>query len=57
VPACEIVDFDLLLERESYNIFLGLYNQYLVRYQEKDDPFQAYTIKDTIFLDFPIMAL
>ena len=32
IPACEIIDFDLELEKENYNIILGLYSQYLLRY-------------------------
>ena len=36
--ACEILDFDLYPDRESQNIILGLYSQYLVRYSEKRKP-------------------
>ena len=33
--ACEVLDFDLEIDRENFNIVLGLYSQYLVRYCEK----------------------
>lgn len=61
--ACEVLDFDLLPEKESFNIVLGLYSQYLVRYCEKrriTDGLESsitYEIKDTLYLDHPIMAI
>eukprot|EP00347_Sterkiella_histriomuscorum_P023886 403333046 len=60
--ACEVLDFDLELERESFNIVLGLYSQYLVRYSEKkqiDNQQEGlhYELKDAMFLDHPIMAI
>ena len=52
------MDFDLLLEKESYNIILGLYSQYLIRYCEKTGGDQTgYELKDTLFLENPIMAI
>ncbi len=32
--ACEVLDFDLECEKQNFNIVLGLYSQYLVRYRE-----------------------
>ena len=34
--ACEVLDFDLDCDKQNFNIILGLYSQYLVRYREKD---------------------
>jgi hypothetical protein len=32
--ACEVLDFDLESGKQNFNIVLGLYSQYLVRYRE-----------------------
>ena len=67
--ACEIIDFDLEIERESFNIVLGLYSQYLVRYSEKKkcnnnanenmngNTGIQYELNDAMYLDHPIMAI
>lgn len=34
--ACEVLDFDLECDRQNFNIILGLYSKYLVRYREKN---------------------
>ena len=33
-----MIDFDLECDKQSYNIVLGLYSQYLVRYRENPAP-------------------
>ncbi len=70
--ACEVVDFDLDCDKQNFNIILGLYSQYLVRYRENptlstssipDDNFEeefkhsGYHISDAMLLDYPIMAI
>ena len=60
--ACEVVDFDLEPEKQSFNIILGLYSQYLVRYKEKkssidEEEHAGYFISDALLLDYPIKAI
>jgi hypothetical protein len=66
--ACEVVDFDLDYDKQNFNIVLGLYSQYLVRYRENpanitDDKesngyiHSGYHISDAMLLDYPIMAI
>ncbi len=57
--ACEVVDFDLDCEKQNFNIILGLYSQYLVRYRENPEEQEpsGYHISDAMLLDYPIMAI
>lgn len=60
--ACEVLDFDLEPDKQSFNIILGLYSQYLVRYKEKksiiyEHEHPGYFISDALLLDYPIKAI
>ncbi len=62
--ACEVLDFDLEAEKQNFNIILGLYSQYLVRYKEREMPIEAgyesypgFYISDVLLLDYPIKAI